>query len=214
MKETILAIAAHNDDHIVGAGGALVKYAKEGMRVRTIICSFGEKSHPHLRKEVIVERLVKESIKADKIMGGAGVAYLGIREGYFEEDFKERDISAKLEWIIKKERPSKIFTHGIDDFHPDHRAVNRLIMRLIGEKKISCLVYSFEIWSLLKLRNRNLPRLVVDISNTFSTKIKAFLVHESQQLAIWSLLWRLIVKDWLSGLIHNYKYAEVFYRLK
>jgi LmbE family N-acetylglucosaminyl deacetylase len=147
-------------------------------------------------------------------MGGAGVAYLGVREGHFEEDFKARNIHEKLAWIIKKEKPSKIFTHGIDDFHPDHRAVNHLVMQLIGEKKITCPVYSFEVWSLVKLRNRNLPRLVVDIGDTFNTKIKAFLVHESQTLAIWSLLWKLILKDWLSGLVHGYKYAEVFYKLK
>ncbi len=214
MKETILAIAAHNDDHIIGAGGALTKYAKEGKRVRTIICSFGEKSHPYLRKEVIVKRRVTESLKADKIMGGAGIAYFGIREGHFEDDFKQRDVAKKLSWIIKKEKPSKIFTHGVDDFHPDHRAVNRLVMKLISQGKIACPVYSFEVWSLLKLRNRNFPRLVVDISKTFNTKIKAFLVHESQTFAIWSLLWKLILKDWLSGIIHGYKYAEVFYRLK
>ncbi len=214
MKETILAIAAHNDDHLIGAGGALTKYAKEGMRVRTIICSFGERSHPHLKKEVIVERRVKESIKADKIMGGSGVAYLGVREGKFDEDFKERDIEKKLAWIIKKEKPAKIFVHGLDDFHPDHRAVYRLVKRLMDNGAITCPVYSFEVWSFLKFRNRNLPRLVVNISDTFNTKIKAFLVHESQTLAIWSLLWKLIVKDWLSGVLHGYKYAEVFYKLK
>ncbi len=88
MKETILSIAAHNDDHVIGAGGALTKYAKEGSRVRTIICSFGESSHPHLKKEVIVERRVKESVQADKVMGGSGVAYIGLREGFFELDSK------------------------------------------------------------------------------------------------------------------------------
>ncbi len=214
MKETILAIAAHNDDHIIGAGGALTKYAREGKRVRTIICSFGEKSHPYLKKEVIVKSRVEESVKANEIMGGAGVDYLGVREGHFEEDFKSKNIAKKLAAIIRRENPSKIFTHGVDDAHPDHRAVYRLVTRLISQKKIDCPVYSFEVWSLFKLRNRNLPRLVVDISKTFNIKVKAFLVHESQKLAIWALLWKLILKDWISGLIHGYKYAEVFYRLK
>ena len=68
MKETILAIAAHNDDHLIGAGGTLAKYAAEGKVIKTVICSFGEKSHPHLRKEIIVRRRVAESLKADRIM--------------------------------------------------------------------------------------------------------------------------------------------------
>jgi len=214
MVETILAIGAHNDDHLIGAGGALTKYAREGKRVKTVIFSFGEKSHPHLKKEVITNRRVQESLRADKLMGGSGVSYLGVREGHFEEDFKSGNVAEKLALIIMKENPSKIFTHGLDDFHPDHRAVYRLIMALVDKNVIKCPVYSFDIWSLVKIRNRNLPRLVVDISDTFNIKVKSFLLHESQKLAIWSLLWKLILKDWFSGVIHGYRYAEVFYRLK
>lgn len=213
MAEVILSIGAHNDDHVIGAGGALINYAKQGAKVRTIICSFGEKSHPHLRAEVVVEKRVKESLDADKIMGGSGITYLGLREGKFDEDIKTKKIAGKLAKIIAQEKPSKIFTHGID-FHPDHRAVNRLIMDLIKKKKIKCPVYSFEIWSVFRFRQRNLPRLVVDITPSFNTKVKAFLVHESQTLAIWALLWKMILKDLLSGFVFGYRYAEVFHRLK
>jgi LmbE family N-acetylglucosaminyl deacetylase len=48
-KGTVLVIVAHNDDHIIGAGGTLAKYAQEGKKVRTIIMSYGESSHPHLK---------------------------------------------------------------------------------------------------------------------------------------------------------------------
>ena len=214
MKETILAIAAHNDDHIVGAGATLAKYAAEGKRIRTIICSFGEMSHPYLRREVVIEKRVKESLKADKIIGGSGIAYLSIKEGHFDEDFKKRKIDEKIAWIIQKEKPSKIFTHSIDDFHPDHRAVYRLVMRLIDKGAIKCPVYSFDVWSLVKIRHRNLPRIVVDVTNTFNTKIKAFLIHKSQTIAIWALLWKMILKDLISGQVNGYTYAEVFYKLK
>ncbi|MBW2969746.1 PIG-L family deacetylase [Candidatus Woesearchaeota archaeon] len=214
MKETIMAIAAHNDDHIIGAGGALAKYAKQGKRVRTIILSFGEKSHPYLKKEVIIEKRVKESLRADKLIGGAGIAYLGIREGKFEEDFKKKRIAQKLAQIIKQEKPKKIFTHGIDDLHPDHRATHKLIMKLIEKNKIKCPVYSFDVWSLFKLRQRNLPKLVVDISDTFNIKIKAFLKHQSQTVTIWAMLWKIIAKDLFSGIINGHTYAEVFYKIK
>ena len=214
MKETILAIAAHNDDHIIGAGGTLSKYALDGRRIRTIICSFGEMSHPYLRKEVVIEKRVKESLKADKILGGSGIAYLSIREGHFDEDFRKRKIAEKLAWIIRKEKPSMIFTHGADDFHPDHRAVYRLIVNLIDKKVIRCPVYSYDVWSLFKLRHRNLPRLITDVTDTFNLKIRAFLVHKSQTFAIWALLWKMILKDFVSGIITGHTYAEVFNKLK
>lgn len=213
MKETILSIGAHNDDHLIGAGGTLIKAAKKGARCITIICAYGESSHPHLKPDVIIKRRVQESIDADELMGGAGVIYLEAREGKFDEDFKKPDIRKKVEEILAKEKPSKIFTHDTDA-HPDHCAVNRFVMQLIKEKKITCPVYSFDIWSLAKLHNRNLPKLVVDISDTFYTKVKAFLLHESQTSSILFLMWKLILKDWLSGLRYGYKYAEVFYRLK
>ena len=88
------------------------------------------------------------------------------------------------------------------------------MLTLINKKLISCPVYSFEIWSFFKLRNRNHPRMVVDTSETFKTKLKAFLVHESQRLVIWLFIWKLMLKDSLSGIVNRTTYAEVFYRLK
>ena len=218
MSKTILSLAAHNDDHVIGAGGALTKYAREGIKTKTIIFSYGVKSQPHLKEEVIKEKRIKESIKADKLMSGSGVKYLGVKEGKFDDEFRRLKIAKKIADIIKKEKPIKIFTHGLDDAHPDHRAVYRLVRKLILQGKIKCPVYSFEVWSLFKLRKRNVPRLIVDTSKTFNVKVRAFLVHESQlqlwMLGMWALLWKLIVKDWLSGLIHGYRYAEVFYRFK
>ena len=87
-------------------------------------------------------------------------------------------------------------------------------MRLIDRNVIQCPVYSFDVWSLVKLRHRNLPRVVFDVTDTFNTKIRAFLVHKSQTLTFWSLLWKMILKDLISGIVNGYTYAEVFYKLK
>ncbi len=213
MKSTILAISAHNDDHLIGAGGALTKYAKEGKRFFTIICSYGEQSHPHLERGVIIKKRVTESLKADKIMGGSGVAYLNIQEGKFIEGLSNPKVVKEVKKIIAREKPEKIFTHDLDA-HPDHRAVHDFVMRLCDDGTIKCPVYSFDIWSLFKMKNRNVPRLVVDISGTFTKKVKAFLAHESQKVAITVLIWKMVLKDWLSGLVNGTQFAEVFYRLR
>lgn len=212
MKQTVLAIAAHNDDHVLGAGGTLAKYVKKGMRMHTVIFSLGE-LHVYMKKNVIIETRKKEFKEGDELMGGSGASYLGCRDGHVSEDIEKKDMAKKLTHIINKEKPAVIFTHGFDDAHPDHRAVHRLIMKLIDEKVIKCPVYSFDIWSLVRLRKRNQPKMVVDVSDTFTTKIKAFLVHKSQKI-VWWLMVKAVVKDWFSGLLHGYRYAEVFYRLK
>lgn len=209
-KETILVIGAHNDDPVFGAGGALAKYAEEGKTIKTVIFSFGELSHPHMKPEVIIEQRVEEAIKADKILGGKGVAYLGVNEGSFPQEIKEKNVEQRLLDIIKKEKPSKIFTHGANDAHPDHFAVYNLINALVKKGKIKCEVYSFDVWEIIRVRNRMVPRLVVDITETFKTKIKSIKAHKSQQVTILNLLWTVYLKAVISGWNNNCKYAEIF----
>lgn len=213
-KETIMAICAHNDDQIIGAGGTLAKYARQGKRIRTIVLSFGESSHPHFKRKVIVVQRVKESLRSDKILGGSGIAYFGLKEGHFEEQFKKKKIGEKLAWIINNEKPAKIFTHSADDIHPDHKATNALVLALAKKHNFDCEIYSFDVWNLVKLFTQNLPKLVVDITDTFQTKIKALKAHESQKLAITTLLWNIYLKARINGIYAGTKFAEVFYRLK
>jgi len=216
-KETVLVIVAHNDDHIIGAGGTLAKYAAEGKKIRTIIFSYGEGSHPHLKPEVIIERRYKESIESDKILGGSGLVYLGLKEGRFLEEYKKQKLKNKLAYLIKHERPSKIFTLGPDDVHPDHNAVYQIVTDLINEGTITCDVYAFEVWSAVKVRKRDVPKLVVDVSSTYKTKVEALVAHKSQFQHLSPFMTVFRFTSWLHALMHgwtnNCTYAEVFYKL-
>jgi len=216
-KETVLVIVAHNDDHIIGAGGTLAKYAREGKKVRTIIFSYGQASHPHLQPKIITERRYKESIESDKILDGSGVVYLGLKEGNFLQQFAKRKMREKLAYLIKHEKPSKIFTLGPGDVHPDHNAVWRIVDDLIASKVITCDVYAFEVWSAVQVHKRDAPKLVVDVSDTYDTKVKALKAHKSQTKHLLPFIPALRFKMWLLALINgwanNCKYAEVFYKL-
>jgi len=218
MKETVLVIAAHNDDQIIGAGGVLAKYAKQGKRIVTIVCSFGVVSHPHLRAEVIKKCRLEECKKADGLLGFAETIYLGLKESKFKDEFKKEAVRERIKDILKKEKPRMIFTHGLDDFHPDHKEVYNFVESIISKNQINCPVFSFDVWSVVKLRKRDLPKMVVNIDDTFGLKMKAILLHESQfsvwMIGMWLLLWKVILKDWLSGKLYGHKYAEVFYRLR
>jgi len=211
-QENILVICAHNDDQIIGAGGTLAKYSKLGKKVNTLIFSFGENSHPHLRPSVIIKTRVKESRKSDKIIGGNGIYYLGLKEGKFLAN--KNKVKQQIKEVIKKHKPSKIFTHSIDDPHPDHRSVFKIMTELINEIKTNCDIYSFGVWNPIRIRKRNLPKLIVDISNTFDKKIKAFNIHKSQKISILSLMWNVYVKAIINGWNNGVKYAEVFYKIK
>lgn len=201
----VLAIVAHNDDQIVGAGGTLARYAKEGLSFKTIVFSFGEKSHPHFRPRVIQKQRILESQQSDKLLGGSGVVYIGLEEGNFVSQISEKKIKQKILDIIAKEKPKVIFTHSRNDFHPDHRAVFDFVNVL--KPFIDAKIYAFGVWSLLPSR---VPRMVVDVSKTFDLKIRAFRIHESQSTAIATLLWSIYLNNFFAGRQIGCRFAEVF----
>src|SRR3989338_2837068 len=209
---TILAIAAHNDDHIIGCGGTLAHYAKQGERIVTIICSHAENSHLHLKKRTTLKKRIAEALKANKLFGGQEVIFLGIRDGHFQHDLKARTILIKN--IITKEKPEKIFTHSDKDWNKDHKELSKYLLSLADKGSITCPIFSFSIWSALNIVKQSYPVLVVDTAATFQTKLKAFLVHESQTLISWAIIWKLMIKDRICGTSNKHRYAEAFYKLR
>lgn len=217
MVETILCICAHSDDQIFGPGGTLAKYASEGSKVYTIICSYGELSHPHLKPEVIIKTRIEEAQAADKVIGGSGVTFLGLKEGKFREN---PDTITQLVAIIRKHKPSKIFTHANDDPHPDHRAVFDLVKESYDKSKHKGSVYTFDVWTPFSTKKRDAPKLVVDISKTFKKKMAAVKCFKSQ-LGLWGFIINNnymvagnVVKNFFAGLTYGHTFAEVFYKLR
>lgn len=202
-----LVICAHNDDQIVGAGGTL---AKQKESFKTIVFSYGELSHPHLKPEVIIKTREAEGVRGDKLLGSKGTIFLGLPEG----NLLEGGVAAKkVSEIIKKEKPKRVFTHSSNDLHRDHRAVHALVRDLVKRKVLRCPVYLFEVWTLFSFRQRRRPKLVVDISQQFKRKMRAFLLHKSQKMAIVSLSWKLYLINRINGLRYGTRFAEVFRQL-
>ncbi len=217
MKKTgqkILIFCAHNDDEVLGAGGTIVKYVKEGKVVHSIIFSYGESSHPWLQRQETVKMRVREAQKADKALGIEKVIFLGLSEGKFEEEIKKKGIQRKILQMIKKQNPEKIFTHSIDDPHMDHRAVVKTVLKVVDDNKLKVPVYSFDIWNPITLKNRNKPKLIVDITPTFRQKLKAFRLHKSQWMASFTMVPATYIRAIMNGIEHNFKYAEVFIKLR
>jgi LmbE family N-acetylglucosaminyl deacetylase len=210
----VLIICAHSDDQVIGAGGTMAQLTRDGVEVRTFICSFGEQSHPHLKPIEIRKTRVKESQQANKILGGSSVLFLGMRESHFPEDYARLQWRNKLLRHIHSFRPQRILTHSADDPHPDHRAVYYIVQDLYAYGKLQCEVYTFDIWNMFNIKKRRCPRLVVDISKTFTRKLDALSTFRSQKVAVFTLLWAVYIKAIYFGMKRGVRYAEVFYKVK
>ena len=216
-KESVMVICAHSDDQILGAGGTMAKYAKEGKKITTVIFSYGELSIVLRKKKHGAERRVKESQKANKIIGGSDIIFFGLTDGKVGQEIDEKDIVRKLIHLIKEHKPKKIFTHNFDDPHPDHRAVRKTVVDVLYEMDYKCDSYAFQIYTPVKLRRRNVPKLVVDISDTFKIKLQAMKAFRSQvnlyAFINWPALFSTFMRDFLNGINNNVRFAEVFYKI-
>lgn len=216
--ETIMVISGHADDPSVGLGSTIAKYASEGKKVITIVFSYGERSIPYMKREIVIDKVVKESKAADKLLGGSGVIFLGLRSGHFTEDFKNQKTEETLKKIILKYNPSKIFTHSSEDPHPEHKNVNRLVLetydRLSYKKKFEADIYSFGVWRLFRVEKRKRPRLVVDVSSTFNKKLKAINLFKSQRARLFPLRIGTYLHALHRGLKYNTQFVEEFQKLR
>lgn len=213
-KDTIMIFCAHPDDEIIGVGGTIAKYAKEGKDVITVILSYGESSHLWMKKKYTMKTRVAEAKKADKLVGTKKTLFLGLRDGLLLKDVRTKKVEQLLINLIKKYKPSKIFTHSHDDMmFPDHKAVNWVMTRVLKKMNYKGDAYIFDIWNVMTVRKRDKPKLIVDISKTFSKKIEALHCFKSQRFIIAELKPLIYIRAIKDGLIAGVKFAEKFYRM-
>lgn len=223
-EKNILVMCAHSDDQIIGPGGTMAKYAREGYNVHTIIFSYGEMSHPHMKKSYMAKVRVEESRAADKIIGGKGVLFLGLKDGAIKKDYQKKKMHKKLMNLLLKFSPEMIFTHSRDDLLPDHRFVREAVLKAYDElhkkKKLTSEVYSFDISNLWNILKRNKTKLVVDISKTFQYKTRALSEFKSQinffshTITVNLLFLSVYYRAYINGIKYKCRRAEIFYKLR
>ncbi len=209
-KEHIVVFSAHTDDFVLGAGGTIKKYTKEGKKVTAVIFSFGEKSHIWLKEDVIKDIRKKETIEAAKVMG-CKVIFLDLGDQRIEKDYKKTKSEKKLHKIL--EHATKLFTHSSEDPHPDHRAVHKITLNVIKELKRPPEVYIFSIWNPVSFKTRY-PALYIPVTKTFKYKLKSLKLFKSQQVHVAYPFLLLLFRGLKEGFKLRTWWGEMFYRIK
>ena len=207
---TILVLAPHPDDEVIGMGGTIAKYAAAGERVVAVVFTLGERSHPWQRQEAIQTRREREALKAGRIVGISETIFLRLKDLEISTQVVEHDTAAQFQELLDEEQPRAIFTTAPDDIHADHRAVARFILSVAQQAKYDKPIWTYTVWNPVHLINRNQPTLVVDISETFSKKWEAIQAYESQKVSTYQLIPTVLIRGFLHGLRYGHKMAEVF----
>ena len=180
---TILVIAAHPDDEVLGCGGAIARFAVEGCEVYTLILGEGITSRDpsrdqHKRDEEIRE-LKKQAENANNILGVKKVYAFNFPDNRFDS-VPLLDIIKTIEKIKKDIKPDIVFTHHYGDLNIDHQITFKAVMTAFRPTKDESVkeIYSFEIpssteWNAPSSLTYFMPDYFVDISKTIKLKVRA-----------------------------------------
>lgn len=185
---TVLVIAAHPDDEVLGMGGTIAKLVKNGCVVDVMIVTDGSSSQyrdsDHLA-EIIVAKKRETRNCAD---------ILGVRDIYYGElpDMKldtipHIRINQAIEDVIEKVQPDTVFTHFWGDVNCDHQNVYKstlvAVRPVMGQvvKELYCYrVPSSTEWTPNKADTMFMPNYFVDIEPYAEQKYKAFACYSTE----------------------------------
>jgi LmbE family N-acetylglucosaminyl deacetylase len=180
----ILAIGAHPDDIEISCAGTLAKYANQGVQVSIAVATDGSAGHMIIPPRELAEIRHQEAENSARVIG-ADFYWLG-----FVDEMLGIDIDTRMRFVelIRKAKPDVILTHSPEDYHPDHRALSRVIFDasfMSGLKNVETEssyhpgvqpLYYFDNISGLNFH----PTEFVDITDTFEVKQQMLACHQSQ----------------------------------
>lgn len=181
MDRSILIIAAHPDDEVLGCGGTIIKLARQGATIHVAFLADGVLSRHNesseLQAELDSRRLAAQ--KACEILGSKTV-YFGEFPDNRMDTIALLDIVMVVEKLIIKYQPDMIFTHHVGDLNIDHRRTHEALITAcrpqLGSpvKTILCFeVPSSTEWQTPGSAPSFTPNWFEDISETLDCKLEA-----------------------------------------
>ena len=190
IGKTILVVAAHPDDEVLGCGGSIAKWTASGNIVHILIMAEGATSRSSIRdREVKSEELSlleKSANSAGKILGVASVKLLDFPDNRMDS-VDRLDIIKAIEEEIKRLKPHTVVTHHCGDVNIDHRITHEAVVTACRPQPGHSvrLLLAFEIMSSTEWQppGSNFvfqPNWFEDVVKTFDFKIKALDCYQSE----------------------------------
>ncbi len=190
MEKIVLGIFSHPDDAEFICAGTLSLLKNAGYKIRIATLAPGDKGTAEFSKEKISRIRMAEGAKSAKLLT-ADYYCLDFEDVYIIYD---RESINKTTALIRKIRPSIVFTASPDDYMIDHEITSRLVQTACfasGMKNLEISDDPFEPVPYLyycdpmegkdKLGNPVIPAMYADITGEMDMKEKMLACHESQR---------------------------------
>lgn len=188
--KTVLAVAAHPDDELLGCAGTLARHARAGDRVAIVIMAEGATSRSTAEERAShaaeLERLRGAAREAARTIGAQEPEFYGLPDNRMDGEVL-LDIVQRLEATIGRVRPQIVYTHHRGDVNIDHDVTHRAVITacrpLPGHSVERILAYetpSSTEWMSPVSGAPFAPNWFVDISGTLETKLAALRAYDAE----------------------------------
>jgi N-acetylglucosamine malate deacetylase 1 len=188
VHNSVLVLAAHPDDEVLGCGGTIAKWVDAGARVHVAFLADGVYSRQAdslaQQAELLARRAAAQ--KACSILGAQSVSF-----GDFPDNRMDTipllDITQAVEALIGIHQPDTVLTHHAGDVNIDHRRLHEAVVTACRPqqgnpvKTLLCFeVASSTEWQLPGSGPVFAPNWFVDISATLARKLAALEAYAAE----------------------------------
>jgi LmbE family N-acetylglucosaminyl deacetylase len=184
MSQTVLVIAAHPDDEVLGCGGTIARHVAQGDAVHLIVMADGEGARNTEGKNRLNERQRAQCL-ASEILGVISSRSLAFPDNRMD-GLPMLDVVQPLEALIREIQPATIYTHYHGDLNVDHRVTYQAVLTACRPQPGFSVreILSFEIMSSTEWAGLGspefAPNVFVDISDYWSKKRAALEAYSDE----------------------------------
>ncbi|MBM5784399.1 MAG: PIG-L family deacetylase [Cyanobacteria bacterium K_DeepCast_35m_m1_288] len=190
MADSVLIVAAHPDDEVLGCGGTIARHADVGDQVQVLIVAEGATSRQQQRNRLEagdeLSALGQAAQSAGSILGAAGVELLDFPDNRLDS-LDRLDLIKRLEERIDRHQPQVVYVHHAGDVNVDHRRLHEAVVTACRptpghpvRRLLSFEVASSTEWQPPGSAPAFQPNWFVDISDQWQRKREALLAYASE----------------------------------
>jgi len=181
--KTVLVIAAHPDDEILGGGATFAKLLARGHAVHAVVVCEGETVRFSSKGRRVNQQ--DHARQAASVIGFTSFRCLQMKDQGLDT-YSQIDLNQRLEEIIDELRPSVVYTHFAGDINRDHQVVHDSAMVATRPcREFIREVLAFETPSATGLWTTHVfnPDTFEDVTNTLDCKLQAISCYETESPA-------------------------------
>jgi LmbE family N-acetylglucosaminyl deacetylase len=129
--DSVLVVAAHPDDEVLGCGGTIARHAGAGDEVQVLIVAEGATSRQLQRdRDQATDELfalAQAAHQAGAILGAQGVELLDLPDNRLDS-IDRLDLIQKIEERIVRHQPKLVYVHHAGDVNVDHRRLHEAVV--------------------------------------------------------------------------------------